>query len=91
MSDTTHKIQRSILPIPDRAYVGLTTYDAKDADTTFPPIEPLWPPTGAPNDSGPRDNEFSGQVNWVQLDVEKDDHDHLISSDERFKIAMTRQ
>ena len=43
------KIQRSILPIPDEQYVGLTTYDAKDPDTTFPPIEPLRPPKGAPN------------------------------------------
>jgi arylsulfatase len=38
------KIQRSILPIPDEQYVGLTTYDAKDPDTKFPPIESLRPP-----------------------------------------------
>jgi len=43
------KIQRSILPIPDVQQVGLTTYDAKDPDTRFPPIEPLRPPKGAPN------------------------------------------
>ena len=42
-------IQRSILPIPDKQYVGVTTYDAKDPDTKFPPIEPLRPPKGAPN------------------------------------------
>ena len=30
-------------------HVGLTTYDAKDPDTKFPPIEPLRPPKGAPN------------------------------------------
>ena len=40
---------RSILPIPDRPVPGLTTYDAKDPDTSFPPIEPLLPPAGAPN------------------------------------------
>lgn len=40
---------RTILPIPDRPPTGLTTYDAKDPDTTFPPIEPLLPPEGAPN------------------------------------------
>ena len=40
---------RETLPIPDRAYEGLTTYDAKDPDTSFPPIEPLRPPAGAPN------------------------------------------
>ena len=43
------RIQRSILPIPDKQYVGVTTYDAKDPDTKFPPIEPLRPPKGAPN------------------------------------------
>jgi arylsulfatase A-like enzyme len=43
------RIGREILPIPDRQYVGLTTYDAKDPDTKFPPIEPLRPPKGAPN------------------------------------------
>jgi arylsulfatase len=37
------------LPIPDRKPVGLTTYDAKDPDTRFPPITPVRPPSGAPN------------------------------------------
>jgi arylsulfatase len=41
--------QRQVLPIPDRQYVGVTTYDAKDPATSFPPIEPLRPPEGAPN------------------------------------------
>src|SRR4051794_35745106 len=40
---------REVLPIPTRSHVGLTTYDAKDPDTAFPPIEPLRPPPGAPN------------------------------------------
>ena len=40
---------RDVLPIPDRPHVGLTTYDAKDPATAFPPIEPLRPPEGAPN------------------------------------------
>jgi arylsulfatase A-like enzyme len=40
---------RDVLPIPDRPYEGLITYDAKDPDTSFPPIEPLRPPEGAPN------------------------------------------
>ena len=42
-------VQREVLPIPDRQHVGLTTYDAKDPDTRFPPIEALRPPAGAPN------------------------------------------
>lgn len=40
---------RTMLPIPDRPASGLTTYDAKDPETTYPPIEPLLPPEGAPN------------------------------------------
>ena len=46
MTDTSG---RETLPIPDRPHVGLITYDAKDPDTSFPPIEPLRPPAGAPN------------------------------------------
>ena len=42
-------------------------------------------------DYGPRGNAFSGAVNWVQIDVEKSDHDHLISPEERFQVAMARQ
>jgi arylsulfatase len=45
----TNEIQRNVLPIPDRQYVGLTTYDAKDPDTQFPPIREIRPPAGAPN------------------------------------------
>jgi len=40
---------REVLPIPDRRPVSLTTYDAKDPDTKFPPIRELRPPAGAPN------------------------------------------
>ena len=49
--------------------------------------------TGSPvsPDYGTSDNKFSGNVNWVQIDLEKDDHDHLISAEERFQIAMARQ
>jgi arylsulfatase len=47
MSDGTEG--RHVLPIPDQPHAGLITYDAKDPDTSFPPIEPLRPPEGAPN------------------------------------------
>jgi arylsulfatase len=46
---TPDRHARSMLPIPDRPAPGLTTYDAKDPDTSYPPIEPLLPPEGAPN------------------------------------------
>ncbi len=49
MQDQGTKFSRSILPIPDRTHIGLTTYDAKDPNSKFPPIEPLHPPKGAPN------------------------------------------
>ena len=42
-------LPRDVLPILDRAYAGHVTYDAKDPETSFPPIEPLRPPEGAPN------------------------------------------
>jgi arylsulfatase A-like enzyme len=41
--------QRDVLPIPDVTPVGVTTYDAKDPDTKYPPINPIHPPEGAPN------------------------------------------
>jgi arylsulfatase len=43
------QLSRTVLPIPDRPYEGELPLDAKDPDTTFPPIEPLRPPAGAPN------------------------------------------
>ena len=49
MTNSPDRHARAVLPIPDRPAPGLTTYDAKDPDTSFPPIEPLLPPAGAPN------------------------------------------
>jgi arylsulfatase A-like enzyme len=40
---------REQLPIPDHAYEGEVPFDAKDPEASFPPIEPLRPPAGAPN------------------------------------------
>ena len=49
MTNSPDRHARAVLPIPDRPVPGLTTYDAKDPDTAYPPIEPRLPPTGAPN------------------------------------------
>src|SRR6187200_2914465 len=49
MAKTEDHIQRSVLPIPDVTPIGLTTFDAKDPDTKYPPIRPIFPPAGAPN------------------------------------------
>jgi arylsulfatase len=40
---------RSHLPMPNTMRPTLTTYDAKNPDSKFPPIEQLRPPKGAPN------------------------------------------
>ena len=42
-------VDRSVLPIPDPPRTGLITYDAKDPDTSYPPIRNLRPPRDAPN------------------------------------------
>jgi arylsulfatase len=42
-------VDRSILPIPDRAYDGPVYDDAKDPRAVFEPIAPIRPPEGAPN------------------------------------------
>jgi len=49
MTENAKNFGREILPIPDRPYAGLVTYDASDPDASFPPIRPLRPPEGAPN------------------------------------------
>ncbi len=49
MSGHPVDLGRDVLPIPDAESVGLTTYDARDPGTSYPPIVPLRPPAGAPN------------------------------------------
>jgi arylsulfatase len=41
--------------------------------------------------SGP--NQFSGDVNWVEFDagIAADDHNHLITPEERLQVAMAKQ
>jgi arylsulfatase A-like enzyme len=43
------RTQRDVLPIPDTTPEPPTIVDAKDPEATFPPIEQLRPPAGAPN------------------------------------------
>ncbi len=45
----SHNERRIHLPMPNTSRPKLITYDAKDPDTKFPPIEQLRPPEGAPN------------------------------------------
>jgi arylsulfatase len=50
---------------------------------------------GSPSspDYGPHGNRFSGEVNWVEIDLGKDsvNLDHLISPEQRLQLAMARQ
>ena len=46
---TAHSTEsRTHLPIPSAERTGLITYDAKDPDTSYPPIEQLRPPRARP-------------------------------------------
>ena len=49
--------------------------------------------TPVSDDYGPRDSKFTGRVRWVQIDIDEaaEDLDHLITPEERLRIAMARQ
>ena len=49
--------------------------------------------TGSPAspDYGPTGNRFTGTIEWVQLDIGEDSHDHLITTEDRFNLAMAHQ
>jgi arylsulfatase A-like enzyme len=49
--------------------------------------------TPVSDDYGPKDTAFTGRVRWVQIDLDDaaEDLDHLITPEERFRIAMARQ
>jgi arylsulfatase len=42
-------------------------------------------------DTTAQTSKFNGKIEWIQLDLGADDHDHLISPEERLRLAMTRQ
>jgi arylsulfatase len=44
-------------------------------------------------DYGTHDNAFTGEVSWVQIDLDEDaeDADHMIAPEERVAVAMARQ
>jgi arylsulfatase len=49
--------------------------------------------TPVSDDYGQRDSEFTGSVVWVQIDLNEagEDLDHLITPDERLRVAMARE
>ena len=44
-------------------------------------------------DYGPSGNAFNGEVNWVEIDVDKEalDQDHILTGAERFRVATALQ
>jgi arylsulfatase len=49
MTTAVNTIFRNVLPIPDIEGTRFTTYDAKDPEAEYPPIQRMLPPDGAPN------------------------------------------
>jgi hypothetical protein len=47
--------------------------------------------TPVTSDYTAKTSRFTGRINWVQIDLGDDDHDHLIDPEERFRIIMARQ
>ena len=49
--------------------------------------------TPVSDDYGPKDSAFTGKVEWVQIDIDEaaEDFDHLITPEERLRVAMARQ
>ena len=49
--------------------------------------------TGSPAspDYGPTGNRFTGEIDWVQIDIGDDNHDHLITPEELMRVATTFQ
>jgi arylsulfatase len=45
--------------------------------------------TPVSDDYASTDRGFSGKIEWVQIDA--DDPDHLISPEERLRVALARQ
>ena len=49
--------------------------------------------TPVSDEYGPKDSGFTGEVAWVQIDIDEaaEDLDHLITAEDRWRIAMARQ
>jgi hypothetical protein len=43
------------------------------------------------DDYTPDNGAFTGTINWVELDIGEDSQDQLITSEDRLRVAMTRQ
>jgi hypothetical protein len=80
VSTSSDGVLHTVLPIADGPHTGLVVYDARDPDTNFAAIEPLRPPEGRPN-----------ALRQIDLGENANNPDHLITADERFRIAIALQ
>ena len=84
LSLLTHAGDKKLTRLPRRsAIVAFSADEACDVGSD----------TGSPasTDYGPTGNRFTGAIDWVQLDIGEDSHDHLISAQDRIKLAMGKQ
>ena len=49
--------------------------------------------TPVSDDYTPSGSVFNGRIEWVQIDIDEaaEDLDHLITDEERYRVAMARQ
>ncbi len=82
--------QREVLPVGHGRVDGTVPMVFSADETTDVGGDTATPVS---DDYGPRDSGFTGTVRRVQLDIDKaaEDADHLVSPEERFRIAMARQ
>ncbi len=66
--------------------------EVRDAAAALPRVRVL-DSSPVSSDYTPHTSAFSGEVNWVEVDVGKEvqDADHFFAAEERFHIAMARQ
>lgn len=76
-----------VLPIPDQPHAGMIFSADETTDVGVDSATPV------SDDYSPKDGAFTGRVRWVQIDIDEaaEDLDHLISPEERLRIAMARQ
>jgi hypothetical protein len=42
-------------------------------------------------DCSPKSSAFTGEINWVELEVGDDDHSHMLDPEEHTRVLMGRQ
>lgn len=47
--------------------------------------------TPVTDDYAGRGNDFTGTIEWVQIGLGLDDHDHLADPSQRAQVALTKQ